>query len=339
MRGLELDAAERAKELAKQHESEQMKAVGRNIMREHEALLQKAGDALATSKVYRAWEPTMGEFEALTQLPQQGQVLQYFACEDGIKALRSHDLQHNSGAQEYEKLQERLRNMPPSSHFAERGIYGVVDHVQGPDDSVEEQQQHHVQTWGEESPDANMYHGMHQASAESAEQRMNDTGLDTTDPGSGQESSRVKLPKIYRQPKVGVLNDEYLKVEYMTKRLVKTSAAELIRARGRDDVEFDLGCDVLDFGQVKLGELLVRRIPLHNVSLERARFMVERVEPPLKVTYQRGPVPAGLKTHLLVEFHPEPYNTELGQYENVIVVRSPVNVLKCRVCACVSKSE
>lgn len=122
----------------------------------------------------------------------------------------------------------------------------------------------------------------------------------------------------------------------MTKKLVRTSAAELIRARGRDDVEFELGCDVLDFGEVKVGDPpILRKIPLQNVSLERARFTVDRVEQPLKVTYQRGPVPAGLKAHLVVEF----CATDAGNYHSEIVVRSPVNVLTCKVCACVTKRE
>lgn len=337
LRGLELDATERAQELAKQHESEQMAAAGRSIMDELDAIAQKAGAAAACSKMYRAWDPPVGEFDALPQLPQQGQVLKYFACEDGITALRCQDLQHNTGALEYERLQERLHNMPPSSHFAERGIYGVARHVQGPDDVVEvAQQQDFVQTSAEEPLEADMQHG----DMEQAEQVYNSTGLHMEDPGSlqrgGKESSRVKLPKIYRQPKAPcTLNKEYLKTEYMTKRLVKTSAAELIRARGRDDVEFELGCELLDLGEVKVGETVVRKIPLQNIGLECARFSVDRVEEPLRITCQHGPVPAGLKTQLLVELTA----THAGKYQSEIVVRSPMNILKCRVCASVTKSE
>ena len=343
LRGLELDAAERAQELAKQHAREQEAAAGRQIMFEHEELLKKAGAAAATSKMYRAWEPLVGEFDALPQLPQQGQVLRYFSCEDGIKALRSHDLQHNTGAQEYEKLQERLRSMPQSNHFAERGIYGVAEHVPGPDDAVEEEQQHILAHAGDEDPidDGSLRHGVHQNPADLTSQQRNSTDVHMDQPATAQCSSKIsssiKLPKIYRQAKAATaLNDEYLKTEHMTKRLVKTSAAELIRARGLDGVEFELGCGVLDFGEVKLQQSpIVRKIPLQNVSLERARFSVDRVEHPLKVTYQRGPVPAGLKTYLIVEFHPK----NIGNFHSEIVVRSPVNVLRCKVCACVTKNE
>ena len=344
LRGLELDAAERTQELAKQHTREQEAAAGRRIMFEQEELLKKAGEAAAASKMYRAWEPVVGEFDALPQLPQPGQVLQYFSCEDGIKALRSHDLQHNTGAQEYERLQERLRTMPPSNRFAERGIYGVADHVPGPDDVVVEERQQSSVPDGAQGPtqqEATGPQDVLEPTTDSASQQWNETGLDmdplATMQRSGKSPTRVKLPKIYRQAKATTaLNDEYLRTEYLTKRLVKTSAAELIRARGRDDVEFELGCAVLDFGEVKQGgSPVVRKIPLQNVSLERARFSVDRVEPPLKVTYQRGPVPAGLKTHLMVEFCPE----HVGNYNGEVVVRSPVNVLTCRVSACVTKSE
>jgi hypothetical protein len=345
LRGLELDAAERAREVAKQHEREQMAAAGRNIMHELDVLAQKAGAAAAASKMYRSWEPAVGEFDALPQLPQKGQVLKYFASEEGIKALRSDALQRNSGVQEYERLQERLRNMPPSLHFAEQGIYGVLDHITGPDDLSDERC--HDETAQEGTEEITSHHklGMQQElqpqdAAEPPEQNFTDTVLEKNDQGClqsmGKGSTRVKLPKIYRQPKANtVLNDEYLKREYMTKRLVRTSAAELIRARGRDDVEFELGCEVLDFGEVQVGAApIVRKIPLQNVSLERSRFSVDHIEPPLKVTYQKGPVPAGLKTYLTVEFSA----TDVGNYQGEIVVRSPVNLMKCRVCAVVNKS-
>lgn len=340
LRRLELDADERAKDLAKKREKEQMAAAGRNAMHELDMLAQKAGKAAAYSKMYRAWEPEVSEFDELPQLPQPGQVLKYFSCEDGIRALRSDDLQQNSGAQEYERLQERLRNMPPATHFAERGLYRVADDVEDLNAPIKaEWQSQPDENRLDEPQGADMHQQDHkEIENDSHGQQMVESGPDSTIVGGGHHdstgSSRVKLPKIYGQPKaICTLNDEYLKKEYMTQRLVKTSASELIRARGRDNVEFELGCRILDFGEVKLGDApLLRKIPLQNVSLERARFSVDCVEPPLKVTHQRGPVPAGLKTQLLVELTP----TYVGNYQSEIVVRSPVNVLRCKVCACVT---
>jgi Flagellar-associated PapD-like len=332
---LELEAAQRAHKVALERQRSERVAAGSNYMEEFEALLQKAGASAAECKVYRAWQRTPGEFEALPQAPHRAEILKYFSSEEGVKAMRAEALSNQAGAEEYHRLQQRLQDAQASQQFADRDIYGVVEEREtynGPGD-----ESHGLNTTGtvsfEEPSDP----------PQSAVGVCNTSATGNGSPARGNpercspvHGSNFRLPKIYRQPKAATaLNDEYLKREYLTKSMVKTASAELIRARGRDDVEFELGCVALDFGDVPLGTSVARKVPLRNVSLERARFSVDQVVPPLKVTCPPGPVPAGLRTQILVEFHAH----QPGHFVGQLVVRSAVNVLHCQVCANVTEKQ
>lgn len=326
LRALEQDAAQRATQVEMEHQRIANAAAGTRIMLEQEADEFAAGAAAAQIKDYRAWEKAPGEFDHCPRLPQPGQLLRYFASEEGLRAQQDDPLL-SSGRQGV------LRSLPPrradatlAEAYAGKGLFGLTcAEGYGADGSA---------CQGTVAPAEvkladSLKDSCHMARERTVGSVPEEGECLRTYPADQRGPGGVKLPRINAKPErvAAALNDAYLQREYQAMHTVKTASAQLIRARGMDDVEFKLSCHSIDFGQVHQGSVMRRKLTLHNVSLERSRFSVDQVALPLKLTYPRAPVPAGLQTHILVELHAG----DVGQFEGLVVVRSAVNVLECTV--------
>eukprot|EP00892_Ulva_mutabilis_P004753 jgi/Ulvmu1/264/UM001_0268.1 len=325
LRALEHDAAQRATKVEQEQQRAAHAAAGSRIMMEQEALEVVAGAAAAEMKEYRAWQKEPGEFDHCPQLPQPGDILRYFASEEGLKAQQEDPLL-SSGKQGVLRALPLKRTAPSVAEaYAEKGLFGLSCGVDnGPEAGLGEDS---IGTG--EQPVSKEPADAQRGAAVGAGQEREQGQLLRTYPSDHSGPGGVKLPSIRSKPQraTTMLNDAYLQREYQAMHSVKTASAALIRARGLDDVEFKLGCQMINFGEVAQGTVVQRKLVLHNVSLERARFSVDQVAPPLKLSYQRAPVPAGLRTPISVELHA----VDVGAFEGAVVVRSAVNVLQCTV--------
>lgn len=326
LRALEKDAAQRATQVEMEHQRTANAAAGTRIMMEQEAVEFAAGAAAAKVKDYRAWQKAPGEFDHCPQLPQPGQLLRYFASEEGLRAQQDDPLLSCG-------RQGLLRSLPPrraeatlAETYADKGLFGLTS-AEG--DGAEYSACQGTVSHAEENATDHSKDASHIAPAGMVGNAPDEGECLRTYPADQSGPGGVKLPRINvnSQRVTAALNDAYLHREYQAMHIVKTASAQLIRARGMDDVEFKLSCHSIDFGKVPQGRVMRRKLMLHNVSLERSRFSVDQVALPLKLTYPRVPVPAGLQTQILVELHAG----DVGLFEGLVVVRSAVNVLECAV--------
>lgn len=334
LRGLEKDAAQRVMQVEKEHQRAEDAYAGTRLMIEQQALELEAGAAAARMKEYRAWHKEPGEFDSCPQLPRPGELLQYFASEEGILAQRNDPLLSSGREVVSRSLPPQRPQATLSEAYANKGLFGLTGGAE--DFFTPTEASAHLRSVTAGSPSK-------PSSPKNWEERTG-TQVPASGDGTGPEEEGlclrtypagqtgpggVKLPSISTrsQRPTAILNDAYLAREYQAMKLVKTASAELIRARGLDDVEFKLGSQLIEFGEVPVGSVLQQRLALHNVSLQRARFSVDQVPLPLKLSYSRTPVPAGLKTHILIELNAR----DVGLFEGRVVVRSAVNVLECKV--------
>lgn len=327
LRALEQDAAQRAAQVEEEHQRAANAAAGSRIMIEQEALEFAGGAAAAGMKEYRAWQKEPGEFDICPQLPQPGAVLKYFASEEGLRAQRDDPLLTPGRDSVLRSLPKKCTEATLSQAYADKGLFGLTA---GVDDVPECDIARGASAWTEprllDDASAKLQIDLRGASRGGG---LEEGHCLRTYPADEGGPGGVKLPRIGSRPRraTATLNDAYLHREYQAMHAVKTASAQLIRARGLDDVEFKLSCHLLDFGEVAQGSVMHRRLTLHNVSLERSRFSVDQVAMPLKLSYPRDPVPAGLRAQILVELHAG----DVGKFEGMVVVRSAVNVLECRV--------
>lgn len=325
LRAMEQDSTQRTADIERQHQKAAGEAAGSRLMMEQEALEFAAGAAAARVKDYRAWQKDPGEFDHCPQAPQPGELLRYFASEEGLRAQQEDPLLSSGRQGVLRALPAKRSDMSHQEAYAEKGLFGLS--------SIEDDR-----AVCDGSPDgigavalplAGETAGMPLDQGTESGPGPEHGHLLRTYPSDHDGPGGVKLPRISArsQRATVMLNDAYLQREYQAMHSVKTASAELIRARGMDDVEFTLSSQMINFGEIAKGSVVQRRLSLHNVSLERARFSVDQVSPPLKLSYKRAPVPAGLRTQILVQLDAQ----QPGPYEGLVVVRSPVNVLECKV--------
>jgi hypothetical protein len=339
---LETDASTRKVDFAAARKREAEVAAVERMIFEQEALEKVAGEAAAAMKVYRAWQRVPGEFDGCDQIPVPGQVLSYFSTKEGIKGRRADPLLAQITARASREGEMAVLDRPSGKEYAIRGIYGTEIAGEALHDDAEGEEDRHVleseHSSGvtKEATKSDATLGIsHALSNLQTDETSVHSPLDQiqskNSPLFHTKTVLVggkKLPKLNKTPRAGVLlNNSYLSREYPMMHLSKTSSASLIRAQGKDDVEFVLGCDALDFGIVPLGSVVIRKVSLQNVSLERARFAVDRMIKPFHLKFQRAPVPAGLRTYIFVEFSAE----ESGPFESAMTVRSAINIMQCRL--------
>jgi Flagellar-associated PapD-like len=322
-----------------------------------EAAAQAAADAANALKVYRAWDPKVGEYDACPQEPQPGQVLRYFDTENGKRAAQQDPLLQDQVDGSRKALPPRPDASAASTVFGTPGVYRAsarsgqepaemdvggaeYDGAGALDESWQEpvwQEQYstHASTRSA-SPRSRAKKSMHSTHAKpTSPARTAPSSVSPARSHAVPARARDKLPAFYKQGHASAeLNIEVLQREYETMKLTNTASAAQVRARGRDGAEFVLGCAALDFGAVPRGAAVTKKVPLQNVSLGAARFAVDRVAPPLKVAYPHAPVPVGLKVPLAVTFEAGA-GAEAGPWEGEVVVRSAFNVLRCPVHATV----
>lgn len=332
---LAADADARAAKLAADASATAGAAAGAAAAAQDEASALAAAEAARLAKVYRSWEPRVGEFDACPQVPPPSGMLPYFGAEEGLRATRADLLLSGKVQPSSATLPPRLDASPAATAFSTIGVYrstgeeepagcplapsAVTSDAAAPSSGAAEA---HTESGrihlGTTEPPPKPLAG--------SQERPIDVGLPRTAGG-------LTLPSIYKQPRAATeLNEAYLAREYATMRLNKTASAALVRARGRDGAEFALGCARIDFGEVARGATAARRVPLQNVSLAAARFSVDQAEPPLRLAYPRAAVPAGLKVFVTVELAPSRLQ-ELGAYQAEVVVRSALNIIRCPVSA------
>ena len=331
---LEATAAERAATLAADEAAAAQAAAEKRVVDERQAAERYAAEKASRVKAYRSWQPVPGEFDNCPQVPQAGQVMKYFATENGIKGAREDPRLDGSEAPlSRSTLPPRPAEVPATTAFSTPGVYAArsaAEPADVPDDmasttaaTASARETAPVTHAGEPSPSFESTMTFEAAGAQlQGSQQMDKSSAAT-----------CKLPSIYRVPRAATeLNEDLLRREYETMRLANTASAALVRARGRDACEFVLGCAAIDFGVVPRGGAASQQLPLHNVSLAPARFSVDQVSPPLHLSYPRGAVPVGLKASIRAEFRPRE-DEPLGLWSSSVVVRSPFNVLRCPACA------
>jgi hypothetical protein len=351
---LESTIEDRAAVFARDASTEAAAAAGAVATAEEHAAVCRAAQAAASSKPYKAWQPQVEEYNTCPAAPRPGELLPYFQTEEGLRALKTDPYLTR-------KVPINQKPLAPvdsaaATAFSTPGVYRAqmlpLELMPG------------NRTSGGAAGMCAAERGTHACGEAAVTQEKTDPQgmclktdsnalLDSTaisaklaGDGGRQESQdscsetshhahhpALVLPSIYRQPQAATeLNDAFLSREYSAMRLPNTASAALIRARGRDGAEFALGCKQLDFGVVPLGKVVTRRIPLQNVSLARARFSVEQVDLPLRLTYPRIPVPAGLKVMITAELAAAG-DQQLGAWSSLIVVRSALNIIRCPVSA------
>ena len=288
-----------------------------------EADAQQAANAADALKVYRAWDQKAGEFDKCPQAPRPGGTLGYFESEDGMRASRQDPLLQGQVQVTRNALPPRGDASAASTAFATPGVYATKQN----------------------DTDVSVDHDAAQRTRPSAphsRQRSPTASRGSRSPMRTPRAARTfpeapandrDGPSVLAQAST-TLNIEVLRREYETMKLANTASAAQVRARGRDGIEFALGCRSLEFGDVTRGNVATRKLTLQNVGLGAARYSMDQVAAPLSVAYPHAPVPVGLKAQVAVTFTAGE-SAPAGEWCGEVVVRSAYNVLHCPVHACV----
>jgi hypothetical protein len=328
---LESTIEHRAGEMAHEASAAAVAATGAVMAAEDRAAACQAAESAALLKPYKAWQPEVEEYHACPKEPKPGELLPYFHSEEGLRASKTDPYLNKMVPVSRKLLGPRPTESAAAATFSTPGVYRAKATTEenllggSATDTAAAATDPGTHAHREDIPDISATaHAPDHAGCEDAQRHY-------CEDVQHAYQHAVALPSIYRQPQAATeLNDVFLSREYMALRLPNTSSATLIRARGRDGVEFALGCQELDFGVVPRGTVVGRKIPLQNVSLARARFSVKQVALPLRLTYPRVPVPAGLKVMITAEVAPGGQQ-ELGAWSGCIVVCSALNLIRCPV--------
>ncbi|DBA96914.1 hypothetical protein WJX82_005465 [Trebouxia sp. C0006] len=306
------------------------------------------GAAEPSAKQKEPWPVKAGPYDHTVRKPTKGSVLAYWHAEEGLKAK---DAMAETGStdQQLPIMTGSQRRHPPRrvdvSGGHPKGFEASLGSSGQADESSVAPQAVQVDLLQEPQAGDDRQHAQTSAQPEAsagsisqADDRMNTfqsqdhpaspTGLLLANPIKD-VYGRPRPAEIPPSEAVSSLNASYLDVNEGALNTTRTSSANLLRLRGKATKQFVLRPGQLDFGSVRLGQVVHQTAKLTNVSLERARFTVHRPKAPLQASCAPGPLAAGMETKIKVTF----VATELGNFSAQVHVSSELNTFALSVIA------
>ncbi|KAL0038853.1 hypothetical protein WJX79_010718 [Trebouxia sp. C0005] len=311
------------------------------------------------AKQKEPWPIKVGPYDHTVRKPTKGSVLAYWHAEEGLKASDAMSETASTGHQLPIMATSDRRHPPrrvdvsgghPKGFEASLPSSGQADESSAAPQAFQAGLLQEPQA-GDGRPHAQSC-AQPEASADSTSQA--DDLMNTAQPEDHNVSLTYKrglgghslsptfvanpIKDVYGRPRpaeippseaVSSLNASYLDANEGALNMTRTSSANLLRLRGKATKQFVLRPGQLDFGSVRLGQVVHQTAKLTNVSLERARFTLHRPKAPLQASCAPGPLAAGMETKIKVTFSA----TELGNFSAQLNVSSELNTFALSVTA------
>lgn len=146
----------------------------------------------------------------------------------------------------------------------------------------------------------------------------------TGEPRSAPVPVPAYLGRSVAEPQI---NMQHLSIEAGAFKMSRTAAGQALQAHGRFTKEFQVSPDRLHLGQVVVGRAASAMLRVTNIAAEIARYNVEQLAAPWKVTWKPGPIAAGMTapvTVSVVPTAPGPLSAEVSIRSESVVFRIPV---------------
>ncbi|KAL3155549.1 Sperm-associated antigen 17 [Trebouxia sp. C0009 RCD-2024] len=299
----------------------------------------EAGAVEPVPKEKKPWPAKVGPYDHTVRKPSQGTVLAYWQAEEGLKAAdcMTEAPQEGEVAESASSAMSRGRQHPP------RRVDITGSHVGG----LEADGEADEPSVAPEASRLDLHIEAHSANGSPHTQHAGLASLHqvqslTLRALTARHHEAVCMHSTHVRP-AGVapneaatsLNASYLSNNEGALNMSRTTSASLLRMRGKATKQFVLRPGHLDFGIVKLNQVVQQTAKLTNVSLERARFTVHKPQLPLQASCPTGPLAAGMETSIKITFQ----SKDVGDYSGELHVSSEFNTFSVTVSAKVIPSE